>query len=181
MANSSRKVLHTYSEISIFCGVMKYIEPQELSVGGAFKVLRKSLKRSLEEDNLEEILFVVNLYSSFLAFWSPQANPSFIHVSHLPPPKQNKFENSPSSRHINNSLNVYLFLDSEPQRGKSEEFNNQGTKEVELLEAIPFLSSKKQKKSDRLCVNFFSNLNTSVQRCLSSLVQRPLLLLPPLF
>ena len=57
MANSSRKVLQNYSEMCIFC-VIKYIGFHKQSVGGALKVLGKSLKTALDE-----VSFIVNLYS----------------------------------------------------------------------------------------------------------------------
>ena len=102
-ANSSRKVLQKYSEIYSFC-VIQYIGFQKQSVGGALKVLGKPLKTVLGE-----VHFIVNLYSSpYLPV--PQVNTFPLGKSFvlLPPSKT-----SPSSRHINNSLSVYLFLESE--------------------------------------------------------------------
>ena len=58
MANCSRKVLQTHSEICIFCGVIKYIDSQTLLVGGDLKVLGKSLKIVLDK-----VHFLVNLYN----------------------------------------------------------------------------------------------------------------------
>ena len=37
------------------------------------------------------------------------------------------------ARHFGNSRSVHLFLEFEPWLGKSEKFNNQGIKEIELL------------------------------------------------
>ena len=48
-------------------------------------------------------------------------------------------------RHFDNGLNVYLFLEFEPQLGKSEKLNNQGMKENKAF-GIPFIT-KKQLKS----------------------------------
>ena len=56
MANSSRKVLETYSEIWIFC-VIQYPDFQKQSVGVVLKVLGKSLTV------LDEVHFMVNLNS----------------------------------------------------------------------------------------------------------------------
>ena len=64
------------------------------------------------------------------------------------------------SRHIDNSISVYLFLEFEPQLDKSEEFSNHGMKEIELLEAIPFLSPKKHQAG--FAWNF---LETPIQVC----------------
>ena len=55
-------------------------------------------------------------------------------------------------RHIDNSLNVYLFLEPEPWLGKSKELSNQGMKENRACRII-FLS-KNNKKADRLCMEF---------------------------
>ena len=74
---------------------------------------------------------------------------------------------------------AYLFLDSEPQLDKSEEFNNQRMKRHR---AFRIYSPKKiNKKGDRLWIKFSSNQSTGVQRCLNPLFQRPLCLLSPLF
>ena len=64
------------------------------------------------------------------------------------------------SRHIGNSLSVYLFLEFEPQLDKSEEFSNHWMKKIELLEAIPFLSPKKNQAG--FAWNF---LETPIQVC----------------
>ena len=68
----------------------------------------------------------------------------------------------PTSRHINNILKVYLFLDSEPQLGKSKELNNQGM----IAEAKRVFKShsftKNTRKRDRLCLKFFSK---TIQLC----------------
>ena len=47
-------------------------------------------------------------------------------------------------RHFDNSLSVYLFLEFEPQLGKSEKFNNQGMKENKAFR-IPFIVKKQLK------------------------------------
>ena len=57
MANSLRNVLPTYSEICIF---------QKQSMGGALKVLGKSLKTVLDE-----VRFILNLYSFALPLSAP--------------------------------------------------------------------------------------------------------------
>ena len=53
------------------------------------------------------------------------------------------------TRQFDNSLSVYLFLEFEPQLGKSEKFNNQGTKENKAFR-IPFITKKQ--KADRLYI-----------------------------
>ena len=64
-------------------------------------------------------------------------------------------------RHIGNSVSVYLFLESEPLLGKSEEFNNQGMKENGAFRIL-LISKKKKiiKKIDRLCMEFSWSHNT---------------------
>ena len=65
---------------------------------------------------------------------------------------------SPSaSRHINNSLSVYLLLDSELYIDKPKEFNNERMK-VQVKRAFKsyFLSPKNNKKADRLHEIFFN-------------------------
>ena len=57
MADSLRKTLQTYSEICTFC-VMQYIDFLKQSVGGALKLLGKSLKIISDEVN-----FIVHLCS----------------------------------------------------------------------------------------------------------------------
>ena len=71
---------------------------------------------------------------------------------------------SSGSRHINNSLSVYFFIDSE--------LNNGGMKvEVERDFKSYFLSPKINRKPNRLCMKFFSIPSTFVQRCLYPLFQ----------
>ena len=74
---------------------------------------------------------------------------------------QGKQENPcPSaSRHVNNSLSKYFFLDSE--------INNKGMK-VQIKRAFKsyFLLPKNNERTDRLCIRFSSTLNTSVLRFL---------------
>ena len=55
------------------------------------------------------------------------------------------------TRHFDNSLSVYLFLESEPWLDKSEKFNNQGMKESKAFR-IPFITKKQ--KADRLYIQF---------------------------
>ena len=45
------------------------------------------------------------------------------------------------TKHFDNSLSVYLFLEFEPKLGKSEKFNNQGMKENKGFR-IPFITKK---------------------------------------
>ena len=53
------------------------------------------------------------------------------------------------TRHFGNSLSVNLFLEHEPQLGKSEKFNNQGTKENKTFR-IPFITKKQLKSRQAL-------------------------------
>ena len=53
---------------------------------------------------------------------------------------------------------MYLFLEFEPQLGKSEEFNNQGMKENIAFRIL--LLTKKNKKADRFCKELSLNPNT---------------------
>ena len=52
-------------------------------------------------------------------------------------------------RHFDNSLSAYLFLEFEPQLGKSEKFNNQGIKENKAF-GIPFIAKTPLKSRQAL-------------------------------
>ena len=95
-----------------------------------------------------------------------------------------------------NSLNMYLFLHSELQLGKSKEINNQGIK-VQVKIAFKSYSfifvtkmqknkqkrNKQTKKAGRLCMKFSSAFKTRMQRRLTPLFQHqyPHFLRPPPF
>ena len=69
------------------------------------------------------------------------------------------------SRHMNSSLNVYLFLVSGLQLGKSKKFNNQEMK-VQVKRALKsyfFCHQNSNKKEERLYMKFSSPPNTSVK------------------
>ena len=53
------------------------------------------------------------------------------------------------TRHFDDSLSVYLFLEFEPQLGKSEKFNNQGMKENKAFR-VPFITKKQLKSRQAL-------------------------------
>ena len=53
------------------------------------------------------------------------------------------------TRHFDNNISVYLFLEFEPWLGKSEKFNNQGMKENEAFR-IPFITKKQLKSRQAL-------------------------------
>ena len=53
------------------------------------------------------------------------------------------------NKHFGNSLSVYLFLEFEPELGKSEKFNNQGMKENKAVR-IPFITKKQLKSREDL-------------------------------
>ena len=65
MTNSIKQVLETYLEIRILCAI-QYIAFQKQSVGGALKVLEKSLKTVLDE-----VYLIVNLNSFSLSLNPP--------------------------------------------------------------------------------------------------------------
>ena len=70
------------------------------------------------------------------------------------------------TRHFDNSLSVYLFLELQPQLGKSEEFSNQGMKENKAFR-IPF-TTKKQLKSRQALHRIFLKPQYKVYRGASS-------------
>ena len=77
-------------------------------VGSAHEVFAESLETAFDEAH-----FIVNLHD----FLQPLALPghSFPQVSHLSPsPQAEQLPKLLSSRHVRNSLSVYLFLNSEP-------------------------------------------------------------------
>ena len=79
------------------------------SLGSVLKVLAESLKSIFDE-----VHFIVNLHSFHLppALFR-QSCPPRIQTFVPHPPRQNNFQNFPPSRHISNSLSVYLFLSFE--------------------------------------------------------------------
>ena len=78
---------------------------------------------------------------------------------------------SQTSVHINDSLSMYLSLDSELYPGKSKEFNNQRIKiqvKRAFIKSYFFLqknSNNNNRKADRLCIKFSSTFIASVQKC----------------
>ena len=68
------------------------------------------------------------------------------------------------TRHFDNSLSVYLFLQFEPKLGKSEKFNNQGMKENKA-DRIPFITKKTIKRHDggELAENISQNKSDVLQ------------------
>ena len=126
-----------------------------------------------------DLYFIFKIFSA--ALLETVVSTNLLQVS---PRKQ---DNPPfsASRHINNSLNVYLFHDFELQPGKSKEFNNNKMK-VQVKRAFRsyfVCNLKSNKKADRLCMKLSSTSNTGVQRCLYPLFpnQRYHFLLPPYF
>ena len=80
----------------------------------------------------------------------------------LPSFSQEKNRRTPSfsaSRHVNNSLSMFLFQDF---------YGSNGWMKVQVKKAfkIYILSQKNNKKVDRICMKFSSTFNTSVQRYL---------------
>ena len=96
----------------------------------------------------------------------PQQTPPDKSIAHLHPHSQ--AEQLPNlslhnlSGYINNSLSVYLFLDTKSQLGKSKEFNNQGMK-VQVKKAFKsysFFGTKKTIKNRQAPHEFFSSNNS---------------------
>ena len=122
MASSLRQVLQTYSEICIFCRAIQYILSKKEPVWSAHELLAESLGTAFDD----ETHFTVNLHN-FLQLLALARNP--FSPKWAISPRSPQVEQLPkllSSRHIRSSFSVYLFLNSEPQVGKSKEFNNQG-------------------------------------------------------
>ena len=71
------------------------------------------------------------------------------------------------TRHFDNSPSVYLFLEFEPQLGKSKKFSNQGMKESKAFR-IPFIT-KKQLKSRQALHRIFFKTQYKVYRVASIL------------
>ena len=67
MAGSLRQVLHTYSEICIFCSAIQYIVSKKQPVVSAHEVLAESLETVFDEAHL-----IVNLHD----FLQPLALPT---------------------------------------------------------------------------------------------------------
>ena len=103
MANSSLTVLQKYSEICIFLCDTMYRLPEAVSGRCSLKFLENIWKLS----RMKFILWLICLVSPTP---SPPGKLFFPQVSHFSPYPSPK---TPPSRHINNSLSVYLFLDSE--------------------------------------------------------------------
>ena len=99
MPGSLRQVWQTYSEICLFCSAIQYIVSKKQPVGSAHEVLAESSKTVFDEAH-----FIVNLHS----FFQPQSE-SFISL-----PQAEQLPKLLSSRHIRNSVIVYLLLNSEP-------------------------------------------------------------------
>ena len=57
------------------------------------------------------------------------------------------------TKHFDNSLNVYFFLEFEPKLGKSEKFNNEGMKGNKAFR-IPFITKKQLKIRQPLHIIF---------------------------
>ena len=74
-------------------------------------------------------------------------------------------------RHIGNSLNVYLFLELDPQLGKSEEFSNQVMKKKQSIYNSFYYQNKQKKKQSGFAWNFLETSMQSAQRCCNPLFQ----------
>ena len=94
--------------------------------------------------------------------------------------QENRANPSPSaSKHINNSLNLYLFFNFEE---KNSIMNGLEYKLKGLLKAI-FCHQKSNEKADRFCMKLSSTSNTSAERCLYPIFhnERTHFLLSPYF
>ena len=120
MVSSFRQFLKTYSEICTFYSAIQYILSKKQPVESANEVLAEYWKLSL--------MMKLILQSIFIIYTNPQPSsgtpfPQTSHFSSIPQAEQ--LLKLLSSRHIRNSLSVYLFLNSELYVGKLIEFNSQ--------------------------------------------------------
>ena len=136
----------TYLEICIFCSAVQCIVSKKQPVGSAHEVLAESLETTFDEAYLQLICIVSSNPQPSPATPFP---PSESFISH--PPQTEQLPKFLSSRHMRNSLSVYLFLNSEPQPGKSKESNNQGLKVNRDIKCyILFFPSKNNKNRQAL-------------------------------
>ena len=135
--------------------------------------LRYGRKIPVEEQHfqkryrLQYVLDKVHLLLIFIVFPYPLSpGKTFFPQSRPFPPLPDKTNSKPPppllppfSRHIDNNLSVYLFLEFEQQLGKSKEFNNQGMNENRAFRSYFFLSPKNNEKADSLCIKFSGDPN----------------------
>ena len=81
------------------------------------------------------------------------------------------------TRHFDNSLSVYLFLEFEPKLGKSEKFNNQGTKGNKAFR-IPFITKQQLKIRQPLHKIFLKPWYKLYKGPQSSILTHPFLMFP---
>ena len=112
MASSFREVLETYSEICIFVLQFNIQCPRN----SQWEVLAEFVETFFDD----KAHVIVNFHNFFqpLALLRHPLTPKLA-IS-LPSPQTEQLPKFLSSRHIRNSLSVYLFLDSESQLGKSK-------------------------------------------------------------
>ena len=144
----SWQVLQVNSEICIFCSATQYIVSKKQPAGSAHDVSADS-----SEIVFDEAHFIANLVPSN-PYPSPRHTISPSESIWPPFPQAEQLPKLLLSRHIKNSLSEYLFLNSEPYLGKSEEFNNQGLKVNRNLNAILFFLSKSNKKQTSSAWNY---------------------------
>ena len=101
---------------------------------------------TLQKFSLMKLILQLICIVSFNSQSSPGT--PFSQVSRCPTfPQAGQLPKLLSSRHIRNSLSVYIFLNSELQLGKSKEFNNQELKVNRNLNAIFFFCHQKTIKN----------------------------------
>ena len=132
----------------------KNLEKDQKSFGTVCKIWQKNICGKPVFLEMWRSLFIVNL-CCFPLPPVPQSNFPFPKLSHLSPSREDKFQNSfSSSRHIDNSLILYLLLEFKSWLYKSNEFNNQGTKENRAFRSYLFCHLTKTKKTHMFCIKF---------------------------
>ena len=123
MAGSLRQVLQSYSEICIFLSCDSICSVSETVSG----ICTRSVVR-IFGSCFDEAHFLVNLHSFLqtVALTRQTVLLSESFVRHLPCLPGRTSSKSHLLQTHSNSLSVYIFLNSQPQPGKSKEFNNQG-------------------------------------------------------
>ena len=121
----------------MFCSVIQYIQSKKLSVTGALELLGESLETLHSSSNSQ-----------------PFSDKSFPNLSHLSPiPQTEQFPKPPLLQTHQQQLQCV-----------SKEFNNQGLKVNRNFKCLfVLLSSKNNKKENKVCMKFSSNF---MQRCL---------------
>ena len=131
---------------------------------------------------LDEVHFMVSVHSFSLSPSLP-GKPFVPQVRHLLPFQAEQLPKLPPPLDTSTITLVFIvLLILSHSLANLENSMIKRWRQIELLEAIFFLSpNKNNKKAYRLCMEFSWNHNTCVQRCFNPLIQRTLLLLPLFF